>query len=86
MAPELYQKVIEFPLDKSDVFALGVILINFITGDYTFDSVFDAEEVKSEAYERFMNRPGEYLKSSDENLINLISGMLSFRMEDRFSI
>jgi hypothetical protein len=41
MAKELYEEVIDFPLDKGDVFALGVILINLLTGHYPFITVFD---------------------------------------------
>lgn len=41
MAPELYLKHVTKSLAKCDVFALGVILINFLTGDYPFHSVYD---------------------------------------------
>ena len=41
MAPELYEEVIDFPLDKADVFALAVVLINLLTGSYLFKSVDD---------------------------------------------
>ena len=47
MAPELYQKEIGYPLDKSDVFSLGVILVNFLTGLYSFKSVFEVGEEKA---------------------------------------
>ena len=43
MAPELYQAQIEGNLANADVFALGVILINFLTGDYAFDSVCEGK-------------------------------------------
>ncbi len=41
MAPELYESNIECSLANDDVYALGVILINFLTGGYTFDSIFE---------------------------------------------
>jgi len=41
MAPELYEELVTQSLAKSDVFALGVILINLLTGDYPFNSVYD---------------------------------------------
>lgn len=43
MAQELYKNNIETSLANADVFALGVILINFLTGDYTFDSIFEGK-------------------------------------------
>jgi serine/threonine protein kinase len=43
MAPELYSSNIDYSLANADVFALGVILINFLTGEYTFDSVFEGK-------------------------------------------
>ena len=41
MAPELYSDDINYPLDKSDVFALGIMLVNFITGKFPFETVFN---------------------------------------------
>ena len=41
MAPELYEEQVTQSLAKCDVFALGVILINLLTGVYPFGSVFD---------------------------------------------
>jgi serine/threonine protein kinase len=43
MAPELYSSYIETSLANADVFALGVILINFLTGGYTFDSIYEGK-------------------------------------------
>jgi len=43
MAPELYSSNIDYSLANADVFALGVILINFLTGEYTFDCVFEGK-------------------------------------------
>jgi serine/threonine protein kinase len=43
MAPELYQSMITTSLANSDVFALGVILVNFLSGGYPFDSVFEGD-------------------------------------------
>lgn len=36
MAPELYKHGIDFSLARCDVFSLGIILYNFITGEYAF--------------------------------------------------
>lgn len=41
MAPELYSDKIEFSLEKADIFALGVILYNLLTGVFPFKSVTD---------------------------------------------
>ena len=41
MAPELFKEVIDFSLDKADIFALGVILFNLVTGEMPFDSYKD---------------------------------------------
>jgi serine/threonine protein kinase len=45
MAPELYSTHITTSLANSDVFALGVILVNMLTGEYPFDSVYDGEQI-----------------------------------------
>ena len=42
MPPELFEEEICSSLEKSDIFALGVILINFLTGAYPFDKVLEA--------------------------------------------
>ncbi|TNV74189.1 hypothetical protein FGO68_gene4175 [Halteria grandinella] len=87
MAPELYKKVINFPLDKSDVFSLGVILINFLTGDYSFSHVFKEDhETFSEEYLNFLAHPQRFLNQTDESLLSLITGMLAPSMDDRLSI
>ena len=41
MAPELYSADIDYSLAKADVFSLGVILNNFLSGGYFFDQVFE---------------------------------------------
>jgi serine/threonine protein kinase len=62
MAPELYSNNIKDSLAKADVFALGVILINFLTGEYIFDSVFEGKtEQVNQRYLEFMEAPQEYL-------------------------
>ncbi len=79
MAPELYNKEIDFPLDKADVFSLGVILVNFLTGGYSFSSVFKeggTKEPVDREYLTFTERPAASLPSCDEDLSTLISGML----------
>lgn len=87
MAPELYKKIINFPLDKSDVFSLGVILINFLTGDYAFSHVFKEDQISySDEYQSFLAQPGRFLNTTDESLISLILGMLAPEIEDRLSI
>ena len=40
-SPELYKKQIDSKLDKVDVFSLGVILFNFLTGNYPFYKAVD---------------------------------------------
>jgi len=63
MAPELYQKEIDFPLDKADVFSLGVILVNFLTGTYSFSSVFEnggTKEPVNKEYLAFVERPASF--------------------------
>jgi serine/threonine protein kinase len=59
MAPELYSTKITNSLAGADIFALGVILINFITGGYTFDSVFEpgSTEIANKKYLSFMEAP-----------------------------
>jgi serine/threonine protein kinase len=57
MAPELYQKSIEFPLDKADIFSLGVILVNFLSGGYSFQSVFESDGSLRKDYQDFVERP-----------------------------
>jgi serine/threonine protein kinase len=58
MAPELYSSNIDYSLANADVFALGVILINFLTGEYTFDSVFEGKSDKvNSRYLQFMDAP-----------------------------
>ena len=89
MAPELYSSNIKTSLANADVFALGVILINFLTGEYTFDSVFEGKtEQVNQRYLAFMESPQEYLGSygDDRELIDLIKGMLQFKSDDRYSI
>jgi serine/threonine protein kinase len=75
-------------LAKCDVFALGVILINFLTGEYPFPSVFNKDNSIDLSYEAFLTDPSLFLKeySEDKDLIDLISGMLRFKEDDRFSI
>ena len=61
------------------MFALGVILINFLTGEYTFDSVFEGKtEQVNQRYLEFMKAPQEHLNQygDDRDLIDLIKGML----------
>ena len=88
MAPELYLDEIKIPLDKADVFALGVILINFLTGTYPFESVYEAKsKVVRRDYLEFMSDPGSALFSSQsDELIDLVKRMLSFDAEDRLTI
>lgn len=43
MAPELNLPEIDFSLAKADVFALGVILFNLLTGTFPFSSVKDPQ-------------------------------------------
>jgi serine/threonine protein kinase len=79
MAPELYLEEVTQSLAKSDVFALGVILINFLTGKYPFRSVYDevdGERQKSKEYETFMRNPKDILQEFDDSLIELVTGML----------
>lgn len=40
-APELYKDYIDFNLGKVDIFALAVILLNLLTGKYSFDQAID---------------------------------------------
>ncbi len=55
MAPELYEEQVTQSLAKSDVFALGVILINLLTGDYPFNSVYDGSgKTINDVYSQFM--------------------------------
>ena len=63
MAPELYQKSIDCSLAKADVFSLGVILVNILTGEYPFESV------KDERYQKFINDPRVFLKNDEPSLI-----------------
>lgn len=88
MAPELYLEHVSKSLAKCDVFALGVILINFLTGHYPFHSVYDDQKNIDKNYEAFISDPSLFLKdyADDKNLIHLIKGMLQFKDEDRLSI
>jgi len=88
MAPELYMKEVNISLAKCDVFALGVILINFLTGDYPFHSVYDQDQTIDSNYDSFMKDPSSVLKDhfDDKELIDLIKGMLQFKDEERLSI
>jgi doublecortin-like kinase 1/2 len=88
MAPELYLKKIDKSLAKCDVFALGVILINFLTGHYPFHSVYDENQNIDSNYAAFMEDSSLFLKdhADDKDLIDLVKGMLQFNDEDRFSI
>lgn len=43
MAPELNQETIDFSLEKADVFSLGVVLFNMVTGEMPFDSYKDPQ-------------------------------------------
>ena len=63
-------------------------MINFLAGDYPFDQVFenDVTEELTCKYMNFMQRPGDFLKTSDVELISLIQGMLEYKMDNRFSI
>ena len=63
MAPELYQKLIDCSLAKADVFSLGVILVNILTGEYPFESV------KDERYQKFIDDPRVFLKYDEPSLI-----------------
>ena len=88
MAPELYLKHVEKSLAKCDVFALGVILINFLTGCYPFHSVYDENLIIDKNYDSFLKDPSIFLKNytDDKHLIELIAGMLQFNDEERLSI
>ena len=61
MAPELYLKEVNKSLAKCDVFALGVILINFLTGDYPFHSLYDENQNIDSNYDSFMKDPSLFL-------------------------
>lgn len=56
MAPELNLAQIDFPLAKADVFALGVLLFNLITGGFAFQSVDDP------SYNIFCSDPTPFIK------------------------
>ena len=79
------------------VFALGVTLINLLTGTYAFENVNDPE------FNRFLAHPVHYLQNeiSEEfrlpeitesnrktllNLDNLLSGMLDPDLKNRYSL
>lgn len=64
MAPELYASSVTTSLANSDIFALGIILVNFLTGEYPFDSVFDGDQVSKE-YLDFYEHPDKFLHTDD---------------------
>ncbi len=99
-SPELFQQEIDFPLDKGDVFALGVILINFLTGKYSFEQTRDEEDNSklNQKYLDFVSDPSSFFintkvypfedndKKEYQLLIDLIKGMLDPEMCKRYSI
>jgi serine/threonine protein kinase len=89
MAPELANETVDKPLDKADVFSLGVILVNLLSGEYFFDSVFEGNGTNlNRQYLSFLASPESYIKDccSSGGLSSLIQGMLSFSLDKRFSI
>ncbi len=69
------------------MFALGVILVNFLTGSYPFDSVFERKSEKiTDEFVKFAEDPSIFLKNEDPTLIDLIKRMVAFDLEDRLSI
>ena len=59
MAPELQREKIDFNVAKADVFSLGVLLVNFLTGQYPFEQVFSDNtcDKLNDLYQTFMDNP-----------------------------
>ena len=81
----------EIDLSKVDVFALGVTLVNMLTGDYIFVSCYSEEYERIYADDSFL---GAWLssklprqdKEEQEDLVQLIKGMLHPEVEKRLAI
>eukprot|EP00347_Sterkiella_histriomuscorum_P015111 403358280 len=95
--PEMYAKVISSPLDKVDVFSIGVILVNLLTGNFPFQQTVDRnrDDQLNREYLNFLSDPSLFLKQENvhsengtqlENLSELIKGMLQPELSQRFSI
>jgi len=63
-----------------------VILVNFLTGGYSFQSVFESDGSMRKDYQAFVERPHQYLTDADDDLCSLLQGMLASKLESRFDI
>jgi serine/threonine protein kinase len=58
MAPELFKE--GSAIDKVDTFAMGVLLLNLVTGTYAFDSCLD------QSYAELISNPERFLKGLNQ--------------------
>ncbi|CDW76169.1 protein kinase domain containing protein [Stylonychia lemnae] len=97
-SPELFKKQIDSKLDKADVFSLGVVLFNLLTGKYPFYKAVNPQQdyVLEQDYLDFLEDPSLKLKeygiySSDydcmklNQLSDLLRKMLLHDITERIS-